>query len=61
MAKIKKILVVGSLAYDYLMQAQDGFKNVLIPENYNLALTAHNRKVFKGGCAGNIAYNLALL
>lgn len=56
----KKILVVGSLAYDNLMQFEGLFKDVMVGGNFNIALTASNRKVGFGGCAGNIAFNLRL-
>lgn len=56
-----KILVVGSLAYDHVMQYDGYFKNAMIPGHYNLVVTASNRAVFYGGCSGNIAYSLKLL
>ena len=61
MAEKNKILVVGSLAYDHVMQYDGFFKNAMIPGHYNLVVTASNRAVFYGGCSGNIAYSLKLL
>lgn len=56
-----RILVVGSLAYDHVMQYDGYFRNAMMPGHYNLVVTAANRAVFYGGCAGNIAYSLKLL
>ena len=41
-----KILVVGSLAYDHVMQYEGRIKDVMIPGNYNMAFTASSRAVF---------------
>jgi adenosine kinase len=57
----KKILVIGSLAYDHVMHFDGDFKDVMLPNHYSLAVTATNRMVSYGGCGGNIAYNLKLL
>jgi len=57
----KKILVVGSIAYDHVMQFEGHFSEVIMPNNYNIALTAADRHVYMGGCGGNICYNLKLL
>jgi adenosine kinase len=56
-----KILVVGSLAYDHVMQYDGRIKDVMIPGNYNMAFTASSRAIFYGGCSGNISYSLRLL
>lgn len=56
-----KILVVGSIAYDHVMQSQALFKDIMVPGNFNVAITAQDRKVSYGGCGGNIAYSLKLL
>lgn len=56
----KKILVVGSLAYDHLMECKGHFRSLLVAGDSNIAITAHNRKISFGGCGGNIAYNLRL-
>lgn len=61
MADKGKILIVGSLAYDHVMQYRGLIKDVLIAGNYNMSLTADSREVYYGGCAGNIAYSLSLL
>lgn len=59
--KSAKILVVGSLAYDHIMEFDGDFKDVLVPNNYSFALAASSRSISYGGCAGNIAYTLKLL
>ncbi len=56
-----KILVVGSLAYDHVMQFDGKFEDVIVQGNFNMAFTASNRVLCHGGCAGNIAYSLKLL
>ncbi len=58
------IIVTGSIAFDYLMTFEGEFSQFLIPEKLDsisvsfLVETLHKRR---GGCAANIAYNLALL
>jgi len=58
------VLITGSLAYDTIMVFPDSFKNHIIPEKVHILnvcfMVPEMRKEF-GGCAGNIAYNLALL
>lgn len=61
MAEKNKILVVGSLAYDNLMHYGAYFKDVMVPDNYNVAITCEQREIYFGGCGGNISYNLRLL
>lgn len=59
-----KILVSGSIAYDYIMQYDGIFKDAILMEHLdhlNVAFTAKNRVREFGGCAGNIAYSLSLL
>lgn len=56
-----KILVVGSLAYDHVMQFDGKFEDVMIKGNFNMAFTASSRVLCHGGCAGNISYSLKLL
>lgn len=61
---MKKILVIGSLAYDYIMNFDDRFANHIIPDKIhvlNVSFTAKKLSKEFGGTAGNIAYNLALL
>lgn len=58
------ILVTGALAYDYIMNFQDKFKNHIIPENIhilNVSFPVDTLKLSWGGAAGNIAYNIKLL
>jgi len=58
------VLITGSMAYDTIMVFPDSFKNHIIPEKVHILnvcfLVPEMRKEF-GGCAGNIAYNLAML
>ena len=57
-------LICGSMAYDTIMVFHDRFKNHILPEQVHILnvsfLVPELRREF-GGCAGNIAYNLALL
>jgi len=61
MAAAKNILIVGSIAYDHVMTYAKSFKEVMLPEHYDVALTTQSHIVSFGGCGGNIAYNLRLL
>ena len=58
------ILVCGSLAFDTIMVFGDRFRNHILAEQIHILnvsfLVPDMRREF-GGCAGNIAYNLALL
>jgi adenosine kinase len=58
------VLICGSLAYDTIMVYPGQFKNDILPDKVHMLnvsfLVPQMRKEF-GGCAGNIAYNLALL
>ena len=60
-----KVLILGSLAFDYIMGFKESFiKAVSIDhdkEEYQSTVTADSRHQFFGGTAGNIAYNLGLL
>ena len=59
-----KILVTGSLAYDYIMHFADIFSNHLLPDKLhilNVSFTAHKMSKNFGGTAGNIAYSLRRL
>ncbi len=60
-----KVLVLGSLAFDYIMGFKESFINAVSidhdKEEYQSTVTADSRYQFFGGTAGNIAYNLGLL
>ncbi|MFW9772515.1 MAG: PfkB family carbohydrate kinase [Candidatus Thorarchaeota archaeon] len=64
MAKTK-VLVLGSLAFDYIMSFKENFVNAVSidheKEVYQSTITADSRNLHFGGTAGNIAYNLGLL
>jgi adenosine kinase len=62
-----KMLILGSIAYDYVMTFSQGFVDsgaVTIDHKkgeYQSTITADSRVQHFGGTAGNIAYNLGLL
>jgi len=60
----KRALICGSLAYDTIMVFGDRFANHILPDKIHMLsvsfLVPQLRREY-GGCAGNIAYNLALL
>ncbi len=60
-----KVLVLGSLAFDYIMGFKENFINAVSinhdKEEYQSTVTADSRHQYFGGTAGNIAYNLGLL
>ncbi len=60
-----KVLVLGSLAFDYIMSFKENFINAVSidhdKEEYQSTVTADSRHQFFGGTAGNITYNLGLL
>lgn len=61
---MKKILVTGSLAFDYIMDFPQSFEENIMPEKLktlSVSFLAHNLSKNFGGVAGNIGYNLALL
>jgi adenosine kinase len=61
---MKNILVIGSLAYDYIMNFDGRFADHILPDKVhilNVSFTAKNLSKQFGGTAGNIAYNLSLL
>lgn len=63
-APMAKVLVSGSLAYDHIMDFPDLFRNHFMPEklhNINVSFNVNEHQEHFGGCAGNIAYTLALL
>ncbi len=58
------ILVSGSLAIDRIMDFPGYFRDHILPDkihNLNVAFNISELRENFGGCAGNIAYNLALL
>ena len=58
------ILVSGSLAYDYIMNFPDSFKNHILPEQIhilNVCFTVEKLAKILGGTAGNIDYTIKLL
>lgn len=58
------IAVTGSIAYDYIMSFPGRFSEHILPERINaisLSFLVDSMRRERGGCAGNIAYNLALL
>lgn len=58
------ILISGSLAYDYIMDFPDSFRNHILPDKthlINLSFVIPALKKEFGGCAGNIAYTVKLL
>jgi adenosine kinase len=59
-----KIVVSGSIAYDYLMQFPGRFRDHLIADKLDrisVSFLVENLNRQRGGSAANIAYNLALL
>jgi len=59
-----KIVVTGSIAYDYLMSFPGRFTEHFLPEHMNrvsLSFLVDTMDKRRGGCAANIAYTLALL
>lgn len=61
----QKIIVLGSLAFDYIMGFNENFINAVSinheREEYQSTITANSRIQHFGGTAGNITYNLGLL
>ena len=59
-----KIVVTGSIAYDYLMSFPGKFTEHFLPdhmERVSLSFLVDSMDKRRGGCAPNIAYTLALL
>src|SRR5262245_41792997 len=59
-----KIIVTGSIAYDYLMTFPGSFTEHLLPDqlaHVSLSFLVDSMERRRGGCAPNIAYTLALL
>lgn len=63
-ARGRRIVVTGSVAYDYLMEFPGRFLDVMVPDRMHRLSVSFQvdamRKV-RGGCAPNIAYSLQLL
>ncbi|MFO7302728.1 MAG: carbohydrate kinase family protein [Acidobacteriota bacterium] len=59
-----RIIVTGSIAWDYLMSFPGRFTEHLLPEHFSrvsLSFLVDSMDKRRGGCAPNIAYTLALL
>src|SRR5450432_1893043 len=59
-----RIAVTGSLAYDYIMNFPGHFQDHILPEKVHkltVSFLVDSMKRLRGGTAGNIAFNLALL
>ncbi len=59
-----RIAVTGSLAYDYIMNFPGHFQEHILPEKVHklsVSFLVDSMKRLRGGTAGNIAYNLALM
>jgi len=58
------VIVTGSIAYDYLMTFPGRFAECILPDQLHcisLSFLVDEMRRQRGGCAANIAYNLALL
>ena len=58
------VIVTGSIAYDYLMSFPGRFAEHILPdqiEHLSVSFLVDEMRRQRGGCAANIAYNLALL
>lgn len=61
---MKKIVVTGSIAYDYLMSFPGHFSEVIMPDqlqNISLSFLVDSMVKLRGGNAPNIAYSIAML
>jgi adenosine kinase len=59
-----RLVVTGSIAYDYLMRFPGRFVDVILPEKLDrlsVSFLVDDMRKSRGGCAPNIAYGLALL
>ena len=59
-----RLIVTGSIAYDYVMVFPGHFQDHILPEKIHIlsvSFLVHSMKRLRGGTAPNIAYNLALL
>ncbi|HEC36544.1 MAG TPA: carbohydrate kinase family protein [Anaerolineae bacterium] len=58
------VIVTGSIAYDYLMTFPGRFAEHILPdkiEHLSVSFLVDEMRRQRGGCAANVAYNLALL
>ncbi len=58
------VIITGSIAYDYLMSFPGRFVEHILPDqldSISLSFLVDEMRRQRGGCAANIAYNLALL
>ncbi len=58
------VVVTGSIAYDYLMSFPGRFAEHILPDQIHrlsVSFLVDEMRKQRGGCAANIAYNLALL
>ena len=61
---MSSIVVTGSVAFDHIMDFPGHFKEHILPDKVHMlsvSFLVDNLKKVRGGCAANIAYNLALL
>ena len=59
-----RIIVTGSLAYDYIMNFPGKFSDHILPDKVHMltvSFLVDSMKKLRGGVAGNIAYTLGLL
>lgn len=59
-----RIVVTGSLAYDYIMNFPGHFKDHILPDKVHMlsvSFLVESMRRMRGGVAGNIAYTIALL
>ncbi|MCP3958441.1 MAG: carbohydrate kinase family protein [bacterium] len=59
-----QVIVTGSLAFDQIMVFPGSFKDHILPDKLhviNISFLVREMRKQRGGCAGNIAYTLALL
>ncbi len=58
------VAVTGSMAFDYIMSFPDSFSNHILPDQIDklsVSFLVDSMRRERGGTAGNIAYNLALM
>ena len=59
-----RIIVTGSLAYDYIMNFPGKFSDHILPDKVHMltvSFLVDSMKKMRGGTAGNIAYTVAML